>query len=167
MNQLSDKIYLTAQGVFDREKEDWIFLHGSKFLQHCFLSGYPSGIGYLEERIAIEYPGFKVSDSMFYKADTPSSYALNLSLHFDNSYCASCLDDDLDNYLVVDRYLGKYTIVKKINPLKLYKFREPITTLRICVLFAMVLFIGCKTGFLFEETAGRLHSTLNDRQDKS
>jgi hypothetical protein len=152
MNELSNQNYLTTQEAFDREKEDWIFLHGSESLQHCFLSGYMCETGYLEERISIEYPGFKVSDSLFYKADTPSNYALNLSIHFDNSYCASCLYDDLDDYLVVDNYLGKYTIVKNLSYFLAPELKESrFTILRIPILLGMILLLGCKTGFMFEE----------------
>jgi hypothetical protein len=156
MNELSNTDYFMSENQFDREKEDWIYLHGSEVLQRCFLSGYRCEDGYIEERIEQEYPGFQVSDRyLFSKSDMPSEYALNLSARFENSYCGFC---DSNSYLIVDNYLGKYTIVKKLNPFKDCESVNPLWVLKCIMIIVMLVSVTSK--FIFFIKDGKVPPSL-------
>jgi hypothetical protein len=148
MNELSNPNYFMSEDIYDREKEDWIYLYGTEALQRCFLTGYMCEDRYIEERIKQEYPGFKVSNCYYFsKSDMPSEYALNLSARFENSYCGF---SESSSYLIVDNYLGKYTIAKKLNP---FKDSEPVNllfVLKSIITIVMILFLVSKFLFLLE-----------------
>lgn len=93
------------------EKHEWIEAFGSPGLKKACLLGYKCEQGYLEERIAHEYPGFRISCLCHEKVDTPNATALELSLKVSGSYCSEYANK---HYLVIDNYLGKHQIAKQI-----------------------------------------------------
>jgi hypothetical protein len=98
--------------VFVKNKEDWIFKHGSDLLQQSILAGYECNDGYLAERIARDYPGFKVNDRQYKKVDTPSESCLYACLGYENAYCSS---NNKNYYITIDNFLGKYQLIKPIS----------------------------------------------------
>jgi hypothetical protein len=101
---------------YEAEKRDWIFSYGSDLLQRSFIDSYDSTQRYIEERLAVEYPGFRqVAGSDYQKVDSPPEYCLNACSIEDEAYCsqeAYCSDA---YYITIDNYLGKHQIVKKID----------------------------------------------------
>jgi hypothetical protein len=98
--------------LFVKNKEDWIFKHGSDLLQQSILAGYECNEGYLAERIARDYPGFKVNDRQYKKVDTPSESCLYACLGYENAYCSS---NNKNYYITIDNFLGKYQLIKPIS----------------------------------------------------
>lgn len=148
MNELSNANYFILESIYDRDKEDWIYLYGTEALQRCFLAGYTCEDRYIEERLEQEYPGFEVSNCHYFsKSDMPSDYALNLSAHFENSYCGF---SDSSSYLIVDNYLGKYTIAKKLNPFKDSEPVSPLFVLESIITIVIILFFASKLVLLLE-----------------
>lgn len=98
--------------LFVKNKEDWIFKHGSDLLQRSILAGYECNDGYLVERVAHDYPGFKVSDRKYRKVDTPSESCLYTCLGYENAYCSS---NNQNYYITIDNFLGKYQLIKPIT----------------------------------------------------
>jgi hypothetical protein len=98
--------------LFVKNKEDWIFKHGSDLLQQSILAGYECNDGYLSERVARDYPGFKVNDRKYKKVDTPSESCLYACLGYENAYCSS---NNNNYYITIDNFLGKYQLIKPIN----------------------------------------------------
>lgn len=99
--------------LFVKNKEDWIFKHGSDLLQQSILAGYECNNGYLAERIARDHPGFKVNDrSKYKKVDTPTEACLYACLGYEHAYCSS---NNNSYYITIDNFLGKYQLIKPIN----------------------------------------------------
>jgi hypothetical protein len=98
--------------LFVKNKEDWIFKHGSDLLQQSILAGYECNDGYLAERTARDYPGFTVNDRKYQKVDTPSESCLYACLGYENAYCSS---NNKTYYITIDNFLGKYQLIKPIN----------------------------------------------------
>jgi hypothetical protein len=98
--------------LFAKNKEDWIFKHGSDLLQQSILAGYECIDGYLAERISCDYPGFKVNARKYKKVDTPNESCLYVCLGYENAYCSS---NNSSYYITIDNFLGKYQLIKPIN----------------------------------------------------
>jgi hypothetical protein len=169
MNNLPEENYIVLrESLFERDKEDWIYLYGSEALQLCFLSGSVCEDKYIEERIDREYPGFKVSSPCLFKPDLPCEYDLK-SLDFSEySYCGSC---ESDSYLIIDNYLGKYTIVKKINSSKERELHPLLFFAKTSVTIVMILFLVGKLISVFDrlnpELSSRLKLTINHPKNAS
>ena len=118
------------------EKDSWIYLYGSLALQQALSLGYPCEDKYLQERIALEYPGFMryagaTSTDLFKKVDTPSPDAIAQVVYWDDAYVGKGIPlilhgnnrldickqirADRQEVIVVPNYLGKYTIIKEVN----------------------------------------------------
>lgn len=98
--------------LFVKNKEDWIFKYGSDLLQQSILAGYECNDGYLAERVARDYPGFKVNDRQYKKVDTPNETCLYTCLGYENAYCSS---NNKNYYITIDNFLGKYQLIKPID----------------------------------------------------
>ena len=98
--------------LFVKNKEDWIFKHGSDLLQRSILAGYECTDGYLAERIARDHPGFTVNDRKYKKVDTPTESCLYACLGYENAYCSS---NNNSYYITIDNFLGKYQLIKPIS----------------------------------------------------
>jgi hypothetical protein len=111
--------------LFAKNKEDWIFKYGSDLLQQSLKAGYDCNEGYLAERLARDYPGFTARKSgKCKKVDTPNEVCLYACSSYEYSYCSI---DKEDYYITIDNYLGKYQLVKLINPnLKITRVKPQI-----------------------------------------
>jgi hypothetical protein len=98
--------------LFVKNKEDWIFKYGSDLLQRSILAGYECNDGYLAERVARDYPGFKVNDRKYKRVDTPSESCLYACLGYEHAYCSS---NNNHYYITIDNFLGKYQLIKPIS----------------------------------------------------
>lgn len=98
--------------LFAKNKEDWIFKHGSDLLQRSILAGYECNDGYLAERVVRDHPGFKVNDRKYKKVDTPTEACLYACLGYENAYCSS---NNKSYYITIDNFLGKYQLIKPIS----------------------------------------------------
>jgi hypothetical protein len=98
--------------LFAKNKESWIFKYGSELLQQSILAGYECNDGYLAERVARDYPGFKVNDRKYKRVDTPSESCLYACFGYENAYCSS---DRKNYYITIDNFLSKYQLIKPIN----------------------------------------------------
>jgi len=98
--------------IFVKNKEDWIFRYGSDLLKQSTLAGYDYNDGYLEERLAHEYPDFKMNSGKYKKVDTPKEKCLQACLGYKYAHCSSSKDD---YYITVDNFLGKYQLIKLID----------------------------------------------------
>jgi hypothetical protein len=109
--------------LFVKNKEDWIFKYGSDLLQQSILAGYECNDGYLQERVAREYPGFKVNNHTYKKVDTPNEWCLDACLGYENAHCAFDYDyyhKYTSYYIAIDNFLGKYQLIKQIyDPVKM------------------------------------------------
>ncbi|NJR31555.1 MAG: hypothetical protein HC778_00150 [Chamaesiphon sp. CSU_1_12] len=99
------------------DKEQWILEHGSDTLRQGYLAGYPCDLGYLQERIDTEYPGFVCCKLDYVKVDTPSDRELHACFVHPGSYAAKLAgaSSNVPSYLVVDRFLGVHQLVLPIN----------------------------------------------------
>jgi hypothetical protein len=95
------------------DKEEWIFEHGSDLLQQSLMAGYDCKDRYLQERIAVDYPGFTVNPRNYPKVDSPDESCLYACLGYEGSYCSS---NNKSYYITIDNFLGKYQLIKQINP---------------------------------------------------
>lgn len=111
--------------IFTKKKEDWIFKYGSDLLQQALRAGYDCNEGYLAERLPRDYPGFTAKDwSKYKKVDTPDEICLYACSDYEHSYCSI---DKKDYYITIDNYLGKYQLVKLIEPnLKITRVKPQI-----------------------------------------
>lgn len=94
------------------DKDGWIYTYGSPKLQQARSFGYECDEQYRKERLQAEYPGFKInlgSDAI--KLDCPPIYAIQESLKWNDAYIAK--QSLRGEVIVIDRYLGKYQIIKK------------------------------------------------------
>lgn len=98
--------------LFVKNKEDWIFKYGSDLLQQSILAGYECNDGYLTERVACDYPGFKVNDRKYQKVDTLTESCLYACLGYENAYYSS---NNKKHHITIDNFLGKYQLIKPIN----------------------------------------------------
>jgi hypothetical protein len=100
--------------IYAKNKEEWIFKYGSDLLQQALRAGYDCNEGYLAARLALDYPGFTAKEwSKYKKVDTPNEVCLYACSGYEQSYCS--LDKE-DYYITIDNYLGKYQLVKLIDP---------------------------------------------------
>ena len=100
--------------LFAKNKEDWIFKYGSDLLQQSLKAGYDCNEGYLAERLARDYPGFTAKEwGKYKKVDTPNERCLYACSSYEHSYCSI---DKENYYITIDNYLGKYQLVKLIDP---------------------------------------------------
>jgi hypothetical protein len=100
-----------AIDIFIKTKENWISKYGSDLLQQSLKAGYDCNDGYLAERLAYEYPGFKINDRKYNKVDTPIEVCLNACLEYEYAHCSSYQSN---YYITIDNYLGKYQLIKPI-----------------------------------------------------
>ena len=97
-----------------KNKKDWIFKYGSDLLQQSLKAGYDCDEGYLTERLARDYPGFTAKAwGKYNKVDTPNEKCLYACSGYQHSYCSI---DKENYYITIDNYLGKYQLVKLIDP---------------------------------------------------
>ena len=100
----------------EQVKKNWISLHGSDLLKTSLLAGYSVDRRYLEERLAIEHPGFFVPTELYLdRTDSPPDFCLEACSEMSGSYCSSDRWNKNKYYLTVDDYLGEHTIVKEIT----------------------------------------------------
>jgi hypothetical protein len=100
--------------IFVKNKEDWIFKYGSDLLGQALKAGYDCNEGYLAERLARDYPGFTAKEwGKYKKVDTPNERCLYACSSYEHSYCSI---DKENYYITIDNYLGKYQLVKLIDP---------------------------------------------------
>jgi hypothetical protein len=113
VNQISTDILATQNLVdFEIDKDTWIYTYGSHQLQELRSFGYECEERYQQERLKIEYPGFKINHrSTSQKLDFPPLYAIQESLKWQNAYVAKQIIDG--EVIAIDNYLGKYQIIKK------------------------------------------------------
>ncbi|WP_309741986.1 hypothetical protein [Chamaesiphon sp. OTE_20_metabat_361] len=98
--------------IFIKNKEDWIFKYGSDLLQQSLRAGYDCNDGYLAERLARDYPGFKINDRKYTKVDTPSARCLHACLEYEHAHCSAYQEN---YYITIDNYLGKHQLIKSID----------------------------------------------------
>jgi hypothetical protein len=98
--------------IYVKNKEDWIARHGSELLQESILAGYDCDEGYLQERVALDYPGFTANSGTCKKVDTPNEKCLYACLPYEGSHCVS---NNKDYYIAIDNFLGKYQLRKPID----------------------------------------------------
>jgi hypothetical protein len=96
------------------DKDEWILEYGSDLLQQSFMAGYDCNDRYLQERIAIDYPGFTVNSGNYRKVDSPDETCLYACLGYEDSYCSS---SNKCYYVTIDNFLGKYQLIKPIESL--------------------------------------------------
>ena len=97
------------------EKKDWISLHGSDLLKASLLAGYSVDCRYLEERLAIEHPGFFMPTDIYLdRTDSPPEFCLEACGEVDGSYCSNSRYQKNKYFFTVENYLGKHTIVREI-----------------------------------------------------
>jgi hypothetical protein len=129
--------------LFVKNKEDWIFKHGSDLLQRSILAGYECNDGYLAERIARDHPGFTVNDRKYKKVDTPTEACLYACLGYENAYCSS---NNHSYYITIDNFLGKYQLIKPMSNLaeipKLDSMRETVANSLSSNIVPMVVLVG-------------------------
>jgi hypothetical protein len=113
MNEKSlTKLETDSSIDIDLDKDSWIYIYGSPDLQQARSLGYECEERYLKERIKAEYRGFEIAKaSLVKKIDFPSKHALKQSLKWNDIYIS-------DYYLkgevlTVDKYLGKYQLIKQ------------------------------------------------------
>ncbi len=97
--------------------DGWVELYGSATLQNSVAQGYTSKERYLNERAAIDYPGFFHPDFTIEKTDSPPDYCLEACSSILGAFCSHRLyrmGNGHPYYLTIDNYLGEYTIVKEI-----------------------------------------------------
>jgi hypothetical protein len=96
------------------DKDTWIYTYGSAKLQEVRSFGYECEERYLTERLKLEYAGFKINRrSSADKLDFPPLYAVRESLQWSGAYVAKQITDG--EVIAIDRYLGKYQIIKKTH----------------------------------------------------
>jgi hypothetical protein len=118
--------YMFRIDLFVKNKEDWIFNYGSDLLQQSILAGYECNERYLQERVALDYPGFMVNSGTYRKVDSPSESCLYACLGYENAYCSS---DYKNYYITIDNFLGKYQLIKLIDsPLKIAEENSIVQT---------------------------------------
>ena len=113
MNQISTELSETQNLVdFEIDKDTWIYTYGSHQLQEVRSFGYECEERYQQERLKIEYPGFKINHrSTSQQLDFPPLYAIQESLKWQNAYVAKQIIDG--EVIAINNYLGKYQIIKK------------------------------------------------------
>ena len=132
--------------LFTKTKEDWIFKYGSDLLQQSLRAGYDCHDGYLAQRLAIDYPGFKINDRFYKKVDTPSEKCFLACLEYEYAHCSS---DRGSYYITVDNYLGKYQLIKLIDiSIELTRVADPVES------------IGDKENWIFEYGSNLLQQSF-------
>jgi hypothetical protein len=111
--------------LFIKTKEDWIIKYGSDLLQQSLKAGYECNDGYLAERLARDYPGFKINDLKYKKVDTPTEKCLQACLEYEYSHCST---DREEYYITIDNYLGKYQLIARIDSACEITMVEPSTS---------------------------------------
>lgn len=112
------------------EKQAWIMAHGSPHLQRATTAGYPCTRCYVQERAAVEHPGYVVDfekTSEWKNRSCPSETALDEAERSKGTVVwltqrASSSIEDMDaadseepcEAVVVEEYLGAYTLVHTI-----------------------------------------------------
>jgi hypothetical protein len=115
------------------EQKPWVEEYGSERLRLAYSRGYDCDQIYVEERAAIEFPGFSIGmeeNTGWYKAENPSLDALILERALRNQgreaevttviyFPAEGYDDEADeeNFerreaMVIKNYLGEYDLIK-------------------------------------------------------
>ena len=75
---------------------------------------YDCNEGYLAERLDRDYPGFIAKKfDKYKKVDTPNENCLYACSSYQNAYCSINKEN---YYITIDNYLGKYQLVKLIDP---------------------------------------------------
>lgn len=115
LSKLDEDIKDSIETCQFREKNDWISLHGSDLLKASLIAGYSVNHRYLEERLAIERPGFFMPTDIYLdRTDSPPEFCLKACGEVDGSYCSNSRYQKNKYFLTVEDYLGKHTIVKEI-----------------------------------------------------
>lgn len=135
--------------IFTKTKENWIFKYGSNLLQQSLKAGYDCHDGYLTQRLAIDYPGFKINDRFYKKVDTPSDRCFLACLEYKYAHCSS---DRENYYITIDNYLGKYQLIKLID------ISVKITS--VASLVESVESIGDKENWIFEYGSNLLQQSF-------
>lgn len=124
---------------FQAEKKTWIAEHGSSRLQKAVAVGYPAQRGYVAERAEWEFPGVPVVIDWDGKAEWversyPTEEGLDLLAEIKNKHLNAqivwltddgqerdrVVDEDYDDFipyeaLVIEGYLGEYTLILRIS----------------------------------------------------
>jgi hypothetical protein len=113
--------------IFIKNKEDWIFKYGSDLLKQSLKAGYDCHDGYLAQRLAYDYPGFKINDRIYKKVDTPGERCLHACLEYEYAHCSL---DRGNYYITVDNYLGKYQLIKLIDlTVEITRVADPVESI--------------------------------------
>jgi hypothetical protein len=97
------------------DKNTWVFTNGSPQLREAIIHGYECKGLYLKERIAVDYPNFRVNDlSKAQKVDLPSFRGLREAMKYEGAYVANQVTLK-GEVLAVDDYLGEYQIIKEVR----------------------------------------------------
>jgi hypothetical protein len=133
----------------DTDKDTWIYTYGSPKLQEIRSYGYECEEPYLKERLATEYPGFKINaGSSARKLDYPPLYAVRESLKWPNA-CVS-KQNIHGEVLAIDNYLGKYQIIKKTRKPWYLASKNLSAEARNCgMVIFFTIFISCFWTILF------------------
>lgn len=115
---------------WEEEKRRWADVYGSEYLKRALTLGYACNKRYVAERAALELPGFKVvgGNASWEVCSCPEeSFLEELSAVLDRGFHARVVvffDPGVDNYgrmvepfpaILVEEYLGKYTLVKALG----------------------------------------------------
>ena len=93
------------------DKDTWIYSYGSSRLQEARTRGYECEQQYHKERIAAEYPGFRITYDLAKRLDFPPERAMKESLKWENAYVAQHFSEG--ECIAVDNFMGKYQVIKK------------------------------------------------------
>jgi hypothetical protein len=137
-----DDTFITSQ----IPKADWILLYGSAELKYVNQAGYECDRQYRQERIKIEYPGFKFYNDKYLKElDRPSMAAIKQSRQWEHArVMRSRTHREL---IVITNYLGRHTIVR---PAKRTKFRWLIELSTIFGLSTFTWFVASLAYYLWQ-----------------
>ena len=130
----------------ETDKDIWIYNYGSDRLQQARTLDYECEAQYLQERLQFEYPGFKINTgSQAEKVDFPSQSAIKQSFQWDNAYVAKNYIDG--EVIAIDRYLGKYQIIKPTRYLlnsffNIFSFSNFYSPIVIVSIYTVLMLIG-------------------------
>jgi hypothetical protein len=137
-----DDAFLTSQ----IPKADWILLYGSAELKYVNQAGYECDLQYRQERIKIEYPGFKFYSYQYLKElDRPSMAAIKQSRQWERARVMR--SRTYRELIVITNYLGQHTIVR---PAKKTKSRLLIELSTIFGLSTFIWFVASLAYYLWQ-----------------
>jgi hypothetical protein len=106
--------------TYEEQKSEWIQQHGSDFLKETIEAGYFSNNQYAQERANVEYPGFELVcldtfQGTFKETDSPPDFCFEACKRIGGAVCKHQGNSHKTYFAVIDDYLGRYQIAKKIE----------------------------------------------------